>query len=115
MKRLGAAFVLIWTMQAGNAWADNISSFYVAAGGTFQAMLGKDFSNVGADGSFTTTNTDLGKDYIEAQLTLGYLHKLSNKLSIDMEIGKQLGQPPTLDSTTSNMSPSGNISSEARQ
>lgn len=116
MKRLGIVFVLIWTLQGGNAWADNFSGFYVAAGGTFQAMLGKDYSNFGADGSFTTMNTDLGKDSLQAQLALGYLYKLSDKFLIGMEIGKQLGQPPALQhSTTSNMTQSGDSSSEARQ
>ncbi len=116
MKRLGAVFVLIWTLQCGNAWADNFSGLYVTAGGTFLATLGKDYSNFGADGSFTTTNADLGKDSFQTQLTLGYLYRLSDKFLIGLEIGKQLGQPPALEhSTSSNMNQSGDLNSEARQ
>ncbi len=116
MKRLGAVFVLIWALQGGNAWADNSSGLYVTAGGSFLATLGKDYSNASDEGIFTTTNTDLGKDSFQAQLTLGYLYRLSDKFLIGMEIGKQLGQPPALEhSTISNFNLNGAVGSEARQ
>ena len=116
MKRLGAVFVLLWALQGGNAWADSFSGFYVTAGGAFLATLGRDYSNVGADGTFTTINADLGKDSFQAQLTLGYLYRLSDKFLIGMEVGKQLGQPPALEhSLTSNKNQNGDLISEARQ
>ncbi len=116
MKHLVTAFVLIWSLQGGNAWAENFSGLYITTGMTFQSTLGRDYSNFGADGAFTTTNTDLGKDSFQTQLSLGYLYKLSDKFLIGMEIGKQLGQAPALQhSTTSNTTQSGDLSSEARQ
>jgi opacity protein-like surface antigen len=79
-------------------------------------MLGKDlYSNV-VDGFVTTTNIDLGKNSIQGQLALGYMHKLSDKFSIGVGIGKQLGQGPTLNNVLNSSSTlTGDTNTVARQ
>lgn len=116
MKTSSLAIAFSGMLLASSVAAQPYSGLYLTAGGSLQAMVGKDFSNFGADGSFTTMNSDLGKDAIQAKMALGYLHNLSDKFLIGVEIGKQLGQRPSLkNSITSNQTSGGDVSSEARQ
>lgn len=116
MKTSSLAVALSGMLLVSSVAAQSSSGLYITAGGSWQAMTGKDFSTFGADGSFTTMHADLGKDSIQAKIALGYLHKLSDKFSIGVELGKQLGQRQALkNSITSNQTPEGDLSSEARQ
>ena len=96
MKPSSLAVALFGMLLASSVAAQSSSGFYITGGGSLHATLGKELFNEIVDESVNSTNSDLGKDSIQGQLALGYLHKLSDKFSIGMEIGKQLGQGPSL-------------------
>ena len=104
MKTFSLALALFGMLLATSVAAQSSSGFYITAGGSLQAMLGKDLQRNEVDGFVTTTNIDLGKNSIQGQLALGYLHKLSDNFSIGAEIGKQLGQGPALNNVLNSSS-----------
>lgn len=101
MKTSSLAITLFRMLLATSVSAQSYSGFYITAGGSLQAMLGKDSNKKGADGFATTTDIDIGKNSMQGQIALGYLHKLSDQFSVGVEAGKQLGQGPTMNNVTS--------------
>lgn len=95
MKRLGAVLVLIWTLQAGNVWADNFSGFYVTAGGALQAYLTAHLTQNDSNADFPRSEiVDLGKEKFRGQLTAGYYLPVSEKFLMGFEMGTVLGSGP---------------------
>jgi opacity protein-like surface antigen len=116
MKTSQLAVTLFGMLLASTVAAQSFSGLYIAAGGSMQAMQAKDSSRLEVFGSTTETNIDIGQDSLQGQVALGYLHKLSDPFLIGVEIGKQLGQGPTMNNaTTSDLPFSGNSFSFARQ